>query len=49
MKNQANVIATSSKGIGAKPGIPVTEITVETRMSMIIAIISGRLGFDFQK
>jgi hypothetical protein len=49
MKNQANAIATHNKGIGAKPAIPVTEITDETTMSAIIATMSGRLGFDFQK
>ena len=35
--------------IGANPGIPVTEIIDEISMSAIIAISSGRLGFDFQK
>ncbi len=35
--------------IGVKPGIPVIEIIDEMTMSAIIAIRSGRLGFDFQK
>ena len=35
--------------IGANPGIPVIEIIDEISMSAIIAIRSGRLGFDFQK
>ena len=40
-KNHANAIPTYWMGIGAKPGIPITEITEEMTMSARIAAKSG--------
>ena len=38
-----------SSGIGASPGIPITDNSEEMIISTRIAIKRGLLGFDFQK